>query len=225
MARAALKRGLTTSRSAITRRPWAPSRGSPQTTSTARAMRSRPRMNSWRRFVSYAGSSATSSPTAGSILQRHPRGCAVSVHGGQRMPRRELTKRVEEALRNPYVRCLSHARAGTSTGGRRTSSARSACVQVAWEERVALEVNGLPVRLDLSGESVRDALSAGVRIVCSTDARSVRGLENMTLAVATARRGWATAAHVVDSYEPATRCARRFWFEPTQQEPTSGPEI
>src|SRR5207248_1116712 len=32
----------------------------------------------------------------------------TSVHGGQRMPRRELTKRVEEALRNPFVRCLSH---------------------------------------------------------------------------------------------------------------------
>ena len=25
----------------------------------------------------------------------------ASVHGGQRMPRREMTKRVEEALRNP----------------------------------------------------------------------------------------------------------------------------
>ena len=32
----------------------------------------------------------------------------ASVHGGQRMPRREMTARVEEALRNPYVRCLSH---------------------------------------------------------------------------------------------------------------------
>src|SRR5204862_7766229 len=32
----------------------------------------------------------------------------ASVHGGQRMPRRELTDRVEEALRNPSVRCLSH---------------------------------------------------------------------------------------------------------------------
>ncbi|HEX5620742.1 MAG TPA: PHP domain-containing protein, partial [Solirubrobacteraceae bacterium] len=32
----------------------------------------------------------------------------ASVHGGQRMPRREMTKRVEEALRNPSVRCLSH---------------------------------------------------------------------------------------------------------------------
>src|SRR3989440_733397 len=32
----------------------------------------------------------------------------TSVHGGQRMPAREMTRRVEEALRNPYVRCLSH---------------------------------------------------------------------------------------------------------------------
>ena len=32
----------------------------------------------------------------------------ASVHGGQRMPAPEMTRRVEEALRNPYVRCLSH---------------------------------------------------------------------------------------------------------------------
>jgi DNA polymerase (family 10) len=63
----------------------------------------------------------------------------------------------------------------------------------------ALEVNGLPDRLDLSGEHVRDAIAAGVRIVCSTDAHSVRGLENMTFSVMTARRGWATAADVLNT--------------------------
>ena len=64
---------------------------------------------------------------------------------------------------------------------------------------MALEVNGLPDRLDLRGEHVRDALRAGVEIVCSTDAHSVRGLENMLLSVMTARRGWATAAQVVNT--------------------------
>jgi DNA polymerase (family 10) len=47
---------------------------------------------------------------------------------------------------------------------------------------------------------VREALRAGVRIVCSTDAHSVRGLGNMELAVHTARRGWATAADVVNTW-------------------------
>ncbi len=71
--------------------------------------------------------------------------------------------------------------------------------EVALAEGVALEVNGLPDRLDLSGAHVRDALDAGVRIVCSTDAHSVRGLLNMPLSVATARRGWATADQVLNT--------------------------
>jgi DNA polymerase (family 10) len=70
---------------------------------------------------------------------------------------------------------------------------------VAIEHGVALEVNGLPARLDLRGEHVRDALRAGVRIVCSTDAHSVRGLANMGLAVHTARRGWATPGDVLNT--------------------------
>ncbi len=123
----------------------------------------------------------------------------ASVHGGQRMPRREMTDRVEAALRNPHVRCLSHP-----TGriiGRRPENALDLerVFAVAIEEGVAIEVNGLAPRLDLSGEHVRDAIRAGVRIVCSTDAHSVRGLENMELAVRTARRGWATAADVVNT--------------------------
>jgi DNA polymerase (family 10) len=123
----------------------------------------------------------------------------ASVHGGQRMPRREMTQRVEEALRNPYVRCLSHP-----TGryiNRRPENAvdLERIFELALEQQVALEVNGLPLRLDLSGEHVRDALRAGVRIVCSTDAHSVRGLGNMTFSVATARRGWATAEQVLNT--------------------------
>ncbi len=123
----------------------------------------------------------------------------ASVHGGQRTPRREMTTRVEAALRNPHVRCLSHP-----TGryiNRRPENALDLerIYEVALEEGVCLEVNGLPLRLDLSGEHVRDALAAGVRVVCSTDAHSVRGLDNMRFAVATARRGWATAADVLNT--------------------------
>ncbi|MGE5636708.1 MAG: PHP domain-containing protein, partial [Nocardioidaceae bacterium] len=123
----------------------------------------------------------------------------ASVHGGQRMPRRELTKRVEEALRNPYVRCLSHPKGRYINRRPENALDLERVHRVALEEGVALEVNGLPDRLDLRGEHVRDALRAGVRIVCSTDAHSVRGLANMALSVATARRGWATAADVVNA--------------------------
>ena len=123
----------------------------------------------------------------------------ASVHGGQRMPRREMTARVEAALRNPYVRCLSHPKGRYINRRPENALDLDRVFEVALEQRVALEVNGLPDRLDLSGEHVRDALNAGVEIVCSTDAHSVRGLANMDFSVATARRGWATAAAVLNT--------------------------
>jgi DNA polymerase (family 10) len=123
----------------------------------------------------------------------------ASVHGGQRSPGRELTKRVEEALRNPSVRCLSHPKGRLINRRPENALDLERVFDVAREEGVALEVNGLPDRLDLRGEHVRDALRAGVQIVCSTDAHSVRGLANMELSVHTARRGWATSADVVNT--------------------------
>jgi DNA polymerase (family X) len=123
----------------------------------------------------------------------------ASVHGGQRMARRELTKRVEEALRNPYVRCLSHPTGRIINRRPENALDLERVFEVARETGVALEVNGLSPRLDLRGEHVRDALRAGVRIVCSTDAHSTRGLGNMALSVHTARRGWATPADVLNT--------------------------
>ncbi len=123
----------------------------------------------------------------------------ASVHGGQRMPRAEMTRRVEEALRNPYVRCLSHPTGRLINRRPENAVDLERVFEVAVEEGVALEVNGLPDRLDLRGEHVRDALRAGVRIVCSTDAHSTRALEYMTLSVHTARRGWATPADVLNT--------------------------
>lgn len=123
----------------------------------------------------------------------------ASVHGGQRMPRAEMTRRVEEALRHPAVSCLSHPKGRII--GRRPENALDLdrIYEVALEHDVALEVNGLAPRLDLSGEHVREALAAGVKIVCSTDAHSVQGLDNMALSVHTARRGGATAADIINT--------------------------
>ena len=123
----------------------------------------------------------------------------ASVHGGQRMPRREMTKRVEEALRNPYVRCLSHPTGRLINRRPENAVDLERIFEVALEAGIALEVNGLPDRLDLSGAHVREALRAGVRIVCSTDSHSPSRLGNMPLSVHTARRGWATPADVLNT--------------------------
>jgi DNA polymerase (family 10) len=133
----------------------------------------------------------------------------ASVHGGQRMPREQMTRRVEAALRNPYVCCLSHPKGRYINRRPENALDLERIYEVALEEGVALEVNGLPDRLDLSGAHVREALAAGVSIVCSTDAHSILGLRNMELSVATARRGWATPADVVNTRPLDEVLARR----------------
>ena len=123
----------------------------------------------------------------------------LSLHAGQRTPRRELTARVVHAMQHPAVRCLSHP-TGRLIGHRPENALDlERTFETALATGVALEVNGLPARLDLSAVHVREALAAGVRIACSTDAHSVRGLANMPLSVHTARRGGASVADVVNT--------------------------
>src|SRR5581483_963060 len=123
----------------------------------------------------------------------------ASVHGGQRLSKERQTARVVRALRNPYVSCLSHPKGRYVNRRPENELDVDTLIEVALEEGVALEVNGLPDRLDLRDVYARQAVDAGVRLVCSTDAHSIRGLANMELSVATARRGWATAADVLNT--------------------------
>jgi DNA polymerase (family 10) len=123
----------------------------------------------------------------------------VSLHAGQRAQRRELTARVVEGMRHPAASCLSHPTGRLINHRPANALDLERVFEVALETGVALEVNGLPDRLDLRDEHVRLALSAGVPIVCSTDAHSTRGLGNMRLSVATARRGAARTPEIVNT--------------------------
>jgi DNA polymerase (family 10) len=134
----------------------------------------------------------------------------VSVHGGQRASREELTKRVLTALESPYVSCLSHPTGRLINYRPPNAIDLEAVLARLAEQGRAVEVNGLPNRLDLRDEHVRLAREAGVPIVCSTDAHSVRGLENIELSVATARRGGAGPSDVLNTRRLDEVLARRF---------------
>ncbi len=123
----------------------------------------------------------------------------LSLHAGQRAKRDELTRKVTEAMRHPAVTALSHPKGRIINHRPPNALDLERVFEVALETGVALETNGLPDRLDLSAPEVRLAIEAGVAIVASTDAHSARGLGNMRLAIATARRGWATAADIVNT--------------------------
>ncbi len=132
----------------------------------------------------------------------------ISLHAGQRAGRAALTDRVVEAMRHPAASCLSHPKGRILNHRPENALDLEQVFEVSLETGVALEVNGLPDRLDLAAGHVREALAAGVRIVCSTDAHSVRGLGNMALSVATARRGGARRGDVLSTLSLAELLGR-----------------
>jgi DNA polymerase (family X) len=131
----------------------------------------------------------------------------ASIHAGQRQSKELLTMRTLEAVRHPAVRSISHPQGRIINHRPPNAVDLEAVFAACAESRTAVETNGLPDRIDLSAELVRDAIRAGVDVTCSTDAHSVRGLANMRLAVATARRGWATAEDILNT-RPVTEILR-----------------
>ena len=123
----------------------------------------------------------------------------ASVHAGQRQSSDQLTKRTLSAVAHPAVRSISHPQGRILNHRPPNAVDLEAVFAACLETGTAVETNGLPDRIDLSASLVRDAVRAGLRITCSTDAHSVRGLGNMRLSVATARRGWCTAADVLNT--------------------------
>jgi DNA polymerase (family 10) len=85
-------------------------------------------------------------------------------------------------------------------------------LEAARREAVALEVNAMPERLDLTDVGCRMAKEAGVPVVISSDAHDATHLANLRYGVWVARRGWLEAKDVWNTLpleELRRRLARR----------------
>jgi DNA polymerase (family 10) len=79
----------------------------------------------------------------------------------------------------------------------------AAVIKHAAQTHTALEVNANPWRLDLKDTHCKMAIEAQVMLAIGTDAHSIAGLGSMGYGVATAARGWATKANIINTYNAA----------------------
>jgi len=130
----------------------------------------------------------------------------ASVHADFTQPRERMTDRIIRALRSGVVDVLGHP-TGRRIGHRDAYQLDlEAVLEVAREEGVALEVNAMPERLDLSDRACRLAKEAGVRVAISTDAHVAEHLANIRNGVWVARRGWLGPEDVMN-----TRALEELW--------------
>ena len=133
----------------------------------------------------------------------------AGVHSSFKMKKEEMTQRIIRAIKNPYVKIISHP-----TG--RLINRRDAypldidkILNAALETNTALEINACPERLDLNDINIRKAVEKGVKLAIDTDSHEKTHLQYIHYGIAQARRGWATPKDIINSW-PLPKLLRFF---------------
>jgi DNA polymerase (family 10) len=123
-----------------------------------------------------------------------------SIHSRMAGDRKTLTKRVLKAMDNPHLDCIGHP-TGRLLGEREPMDIdMQAVIKHVAETQTAMEVSSNPYRLDLKDVHCKMAVEAGVKLVINTDSHKLHQLDYMPFGVATAGRGWATKADVLNTW-------------------------
>jgi DNA polymerase (family 10) len=128
----------------------------------------------------------------------------AAVHSGLRQDREQVTARTLSAIRNPHVDVIAHPTGRFIDEREGADLDLDAVFRAAAKTGTALEVNAYPKRLDLRDAHVRRAIDLGVKLAISSDAHDVEGFRWLPFGVATARRGWARAEDVVNTWNVDT---------------------
>ena len=124
----------------------------------------------------------------------------IAVHSHFDRPRAEMTARIVRAMRNPHADILFHPTGRKLHRREPYDVDLDALIAAARETGTVLELDAHPDRLDLRDEHVRRTIAAGVPIVIDSDAHRIRELAfPRRWGVDQARRGWATAADVLNT--------------------------
>jgi DNA polymerase (family 10) len=111
----------------------------------------------------------------------------------------DRTERLVRAIEHPEVDVLGHPSGRLLNQRPAMEFDPSKIGQAAAENGVALEINANPHRLDLWGSAVAAAIENGAMIAINTDAHDPREFAYQRFGVHTARRGWATAADILNT--------------------------
>lgn len=124
----------------------------------------------------------------------------ASVHASFKQSRDRMTGRLVDAIANPYVHILGHPTTRLIGSRAPVEFDFEKVVRAAVDTGTALEVNGSPLRLDLTDTMARAAIEAGAVLAINSDAHSAAQLELIRFGVYQARRGWVEARSVVNTW-------------------------
>ncbi len=123
----------------------------------------------------------------------------ASVHTRFGMNATQMTDRVLKAMEDPHVTIIGHPTGRLLLTREPYAINLPTILARAAQLGVAVELNADPHRLDLDWRWCRAAREAGVQIELGPDAHSIAGLDNVSLGVSMARKGWLRSGDVLNT--------------------------
>ncbi|MCB0032718.1 MAG: DNA polymerase/3'-5' exonuclease PolX [Anaerolineales bacterium] len=128
----------------------------------------------------------------------------ASLHVSLNQSQEQVTERMLNAIRNPHVDMIAHPTGRLLPSRPGADLDMEQIFTAAAEHDTILEINANPRRLDLRDTHIRRAKELHMKLAINTDAHHVDHFELLPYGIATAQRGWVTAADVVNTW-PLTK--------------------
>jgi DNA polymerase (family 10) len=137
----------------------------------------------------------------------------ASVHSAFNQEPAKMTERFLKAIGNPNVSLIGHPTGRIQLRRNAYQFDMDAVLTAAARNKVAMELNSYPDRLDLNDVHLRQAKQRGVKIVINTDSHHTSHLDKIRFGVLQARRAWLTKNDVLNtlSVEDFARAMKHEW--------------
>jgi DNA polymerase (family 10) len=123
----------------------------------------------------------------------------ASIHSRFEQEKAQMTDRLLAAIGNKNVSILGHPTGRLQLRRDAYQFDFDAVLKLAREQKVAMELNAYPDRLDLNDVHLRLAKDRGVKIVINTDAHHTSHFEKIKYGILQARRAWLTPQDVLNT--------------------------
>ena len=123
----------------------------------------------------------------------------ASVHSAFNQEPQQMTDRLLRAISNKNVSILGHPTGRLLLRRDAYPFDMDAVLKTALQNKVAMELNAYPDRLDLNDVHLRMARERGVKIVINTDAHHTSHFEKIKYGILQARRAWLTPKDVLNT--------------------------
>jgi len=123
----------------------------------------------------------------------------MSAHLYHQMPEDKQTERLITAIENPHSMILAHPTGRLINKRVEIRFDMERIINACVKNKVALEINASPMRLDLSEKYIKIGKAKGAKFVISSDSHALDHPDFMEFGVGMARRGWLTKDDILNS--------------------------